>query len=56
MLEGIITRALRKLVVEDGSDFQEVQQHLLFKYRIEVDQEVLQKRLKKFSNSGEAVA
>lgn len=56
MLEGIINRALRKLVVENGADLKEVQQYLLLKFKIEVEQEVLQKRVQKFINSGKAVA
>jgi hypothetical protein len=56
MLEGIINRALRKLAIENGADLKEVQQYLLLKHKIDVDQEVLRKRLDKNSNSGKAVA
>lgn len=56
MLEGIINRALRKLVIENGADLKEVQQYLLLKHKIDVEQEVLRKRLDKISSSGKAVA
>lgn len=56
MLEGIVNRALRKLAIENGADLKEVQQYLLLKHKIDVEQEVLRKRLDKISSSGKAVA
>lgn len=56
MEEGLINRALKRLVLEEGNDLREVQQYLLMKFRIEVDQSVLQKRLDKMSIQGKAVA
>lgn len=56
MEEGLINRALKRLVIEEGNDLREVQQYLLMKFRIEVDQLVLQKRLDKMSIQEKAVA
>lgn len=56
MLEGIINRALRKLAVENGADLREVRQYLLLKFKIDVEVEVLQKRVQKFTNSKKAFA
>ncbi len=49
MEEGLINRALKQLIVEQGKNLYEVQQYLLMKFKIEVEQSVLQKRLKKMS-------
>lgn len=56
MEEGLINRALKRLVIEEGNDLREVQQYLLMKFRIDVDQRVLQKRLDKMSIQEKAVA
>lgn len=56
MEEGLINRALKRLVIEEGKDLREVQQYLLMKFRIDVEQLVLQKRLDKMSIQEKAVA
>lgn len=56
MEEGLINRALKHLVFEKGKDLKEVQQYLLMKFNIEVDKQVLQKRMEKMSNQEKAVA
>ncbi|MDI1324502.1 MAG: hypothetical protein PSV36_17280 [Algoriphagus sp.] len=56
MEEGLINRALKHLVFEKGKDLKEVQQYLLMKFNIEVDNQVLQKRMEKMSNQEKAVA
>ncbi len=56
MEEGLINRALKRLVIEEGNHLREVQQYLLMKFKIEVDQSVLQKRLDKMSIQEKAVA
>jgi hypothetical protein len=56
MEDGLIYRALRRFVIEKGTDLQEVQDYLLLKHKIEVELNVLRKRLEKFSNSEKAVA
>lgn len=56
MEEGLINRALKRLVIEDGKDLREVQQYLLMKYKIDVEQPVLQRRLEKMSIHKKAVA
>jgi hypothetical protein len=56
MEEGLINRALRRFVIEKGTDLREVQDYLLLKHKIEVELDVLRKRLEKLSNSEKAVA
>lgn len=56
MEEGLINRAIKRLVIEEGNHLREVQQYLLMKFKIEVDQSVLQKRLDKMSIQEKAVA
>ena len=54
--EGLINRALKRFVIEEGNHLREVQQYLLMKFKIDVEQSVLQKRLDKMSIQGKAVA
>lgn len=56
MEEGLINRALKRLVIEEGKDLHEVQQYLLMKFKIDVEQPVLQRRLEKMSIHKKAVA
>lgn len=56
MEEGLINRALKRLVIEEGNHLREVQQYLLMKFKIDVDLSVLQKRLEKMLTQGKAVA
>lgn len=56
MDEGLINRALKRFVIEEGTDLREVQQYLLMKFKIDVEQSVLQKRLEKMSTQQKAVA
>jgi len=55
MEEGLINRALKRFVIEGGTDLREVQQYLLVKFKIEVEQSVLQKRLERMSTHQKAV-
>lgn len=56
MGDGLINKALKRFVIEGGTDLLEVQRYLLMKFKIDVDQSVLQKRLDKMSPSQKAVA
>ncbi len=56
MEEGLINRALKRFVIEGGTDLREVQQYLLMKFKIDVEHLVLQKRLEKMSTQQKAVA
>ncbi|SDD62711.1 hypothetical protein SAMN04488104_104227 [Algoriphagus faecimaris] len=56
MEKGLINRALEKLNVSDFKDLAEVKQYLKMKYRIDIDDLVLQKRLEKILNEEKAVA
>ncbi|MBN3581116.1 hypothetical protein JYB64_01880 [Algoriphagus aestuarii] len=56
MERGLITQALHAICLQEGKDVKDVQQYLLMKYRIEVEELVLKKRLEKLMNEGKAVA
>lgn len=56
MEEGLINKALKRFVIEEGTDLYEVQRYLLLKFKIDVEQAVLQKRLEKMSPPQKAVA
>lgn len=56
MNRDLINLALQEIVLRDVKDLKEVQQYLRMKYRIEVDQLVLEKRLQKLLQTEKAVA
>lgn len=56
MEEGLIYRALKQLVIGEGKNLREVQQYLLLRFNIEIEHQVLQKRLEKMSPLQKAVA
>lgn len=56
MEEGLINRALKRLVIEERLHLRDVQQYLLMKFKIDVEQSVLQKRLDNMSIQEKAVA
>lgn len=56
MDRGLITIALQEIVLRDGKDLQEAQQYLRMKYRIDVEHEVLRRRLEKMLQTEKAVA
>jgi hypothetical protein len=45
MEEGLINRALRRFVIEKGTDLREVQDYLLLKHKLEVELDLLRKCL-----------
>lgn len=56
MSRDLITLALQESILRDGKSLAEVQQYLRMKYRIEADQIVLERRLKKLLQTEKAVA
>lgn len=56
MEEGLIDSTLRKLVLQGENSLSEVRDYLRMKYCIEVDERVLQKRIKKLMAQNQSVA
>lgn len=56
MDRDIILRALQEMTLRDGKSLKEVQQYLRMRYRLEVDDLVLKRRLEKTHQSEKAVA
>ncbi|WP_297336188.1 hypothetical protein [Algoriphagus sp.] len=56
MEKGLINRALERLNVSEFKDLAEVKQYLIMKYRIDVEDAVLKKRLEKILHEEKAVA
>lgn len=56
MERDLITQVLHSICLQEGKDIKDVHQYLLMKYRIEVEELVLKKRLQKLMNEEKAVA
>jgi predicted transcriptional regulator len=56
MERDLIFLALQEIIFRDGKDLKEVQQYLRMKYRMEVDELVLKRRLEKLIKTEKAVA
>jgi len=56
MEKDLITQALQTIFIQNGKDLTEVQQYLNLKYRMNVDELVLQQRINKLVTEKKAVA
>lgn len=56
MNRDLISLALQEFVLRDGKDLKEAQQYLRMRFRIDVEQLVLKKRLEKLLQTEKAVA
>lgn len=56
MEKDLITQALQTIFIQNGKDLHEVQQYLNLKYRMNVDELVLQQRAEKLLADKKAVA
>jgi hypothetical protein len=52
----VITAALQEVLIKEGKEMEDVKHYLRMRYRLEVDNLVLSKRLEKIKQSEKAVA